>query len=286
MWCRDKLLIEAKGASRGFSLVEVLVSVGVSLAICGLIFGSYQAAMQSCAKAQDVAAGKTLISAFHKYAAENDGNCLVGYLKGAQPVELPDGTKAGGEAANRYVWRLAPYFDFATNGIIYGKNRRVSNEASFQASESGYGQSLMPNYGMNAFYVGGYFEEGQSAVPIGDVVRRLGDVSSSSQLIVFATACSPAGPGNFLVKAPRFIPRSAASAPLPEPDWPKGASPAATGFVDFRHSGRALCAFMDGSVRPMELEAITDMRLWSKNAAASNNPNYAPTLEGGSGGRR
>jgi prepilin-type processing-associated H-X9-DG protein len=46
--------------------------------------------------------------------------------------------------------------------------------------------------------------------------------------------------------------------------------------VDGRFDGKAVCAFLDGSVRVLSIDDLRDMRLWSKNAAINNDPNYRP----------
>ncbi len=272
--------------SNGFSLMELLVVIGVIAILAGLTGGVYKNALNSAAMAQDLAAGKTLGAAYQAYAAENNGSLMVGYLKGAPAVALPNGSQIAGEAVNRYVWRLAPYFDFRTDGVIYGKARQTAAQESSQAGEQGYGQSLSTSFGMNAFYVGGYYEEASKpSIPAGDIATRVAQVKKPSSLLVFATAKSETSSGYFLVKAPRFVPRAPGSSDLSQADWPKNGTAASTGFVDARYSKKALCVFLDGSIRSYTTAELEDMRLWSINAAENDNAGYAPTLEGGSGGR-
>lgn len=282
----QKKFIVTETRSRAFSLVELLVAIGIIAVLAGLTGGIYKSALSHAAMAQDMAAGKTLVAAYQAYAAENNGDLMIGYQKGAAPVALPSGSQVGGEAASRYVWRLAPYFDFRTDGVIYGKARQNAARESAEAGENGYGQSLSTSFGINAFYVGGYYEEpGKASVPIGDIASRISQVKKPSSLLVFATAKSDEGPGYFLVKAPRFVPRAPGGAGLSQSDWPQNGTAASTGFVDARYNQKALCAFLDGSIRPYKTSELEDMRLWSIKAAEDNNSGYAPVLEGGSGGR-
>jgi prepilin-type N-terminal cleavage/methylation domain-containing protein len=278
--------LRSTAGSKGFSLVELLVTIGIIAVLAGLTGGIYKKALSHAAMAQDIAAGKTLVAAYQSFAAENNGDLMIGYLKGAAPVALPNGSQIGGEAANRYMWRLAPYFDFRTDGVIYGKARQNAAKESADAGESGYGQSLSTSFGINAFYVGGYYEEaGKSTVPVGDVASRLSQVKKPSSLLVFATAKNDEGPGYFLVKAPRFVPRAPGGPTLSQSDWPQNGTAASTGFVDARYNQKALCAFLDGSIRSYKASELEDMRLWSVRAAENDSAGYAPTLEGGSGGR-
>jgi prepilin-type processing-associated H-X9-DG protein len=58
--------------------------------------------------------------------------------------------------------------------------------------------------------------------------------------------------------------------------WTKDSDPGNYGYVAARFDGKAVAAFLDGSVRVMTLDDLRDMRLWSKNAAINNDPNYRP----------
>jgi prepilin-type N-terminal cleavage/methylation domain-containing protein len=285
MLTTDRRIILKAGSPRGFSLIELLVTIGIIAVLASLAGGVWQMAVEKGAMAQDVAAGKTLIAAYQSYAAENGGQLMVGYLKGAAPVPLPDGSQISGEPANRYVWRLSPYFDYDINGVLYGKSRARAEKETTDAGLKGYGQSISVAYGINAYYVGGFVENGQTSIPNGDVATSLAQVSKPSSLLVFATAHSSDGPGHYIVKAPRSVPRAPGTPPLAQSDWPQNGTPEATGNVDFRNSNKALCAFLDGSLRSYDVTSLNDMRLWSISAARDDNPSYAPSMEGGSGGR-
>jgi prepilin-type processing-associated H-X9-DG protein len=65
--------------------------------------------------------------------------------------------------------------------------------------------------------------------------------------------------------------------------WKKGASPASYGNVDARYNGKAVCAFLDGSVKAMGIEELRDMRLWSRGAIEKDNSKYTVTVSTGGG---
>jgi hypothetical protein len=46
------------------------------------------------------------------------------------------------------------------------------------------------------------------------------------------------------------------------------------GWVDFRYDGKAVAAFLDGTVRMCGPEELADMRLWTHAAIDANDPNY------------
>ena len=55
--------------------------------------------------------------------------------------------------------------------------------------------------------------------------------------------------------------------------WTKDSDPSSYGYVAARFDGKAVAAFLDGSVRVMSLDDLRDMRFWSKNAAINNDRN-------------
>lgn len=291
MQIQPKYLPGTIRTENGFSLVEILAVTTIGIVLMGMAVGAFQKFLKKGDMAQELAAGRTLGAAYTLYASENGGRLLPGYDKTAGPIDLPDGGHIAGAAAARYVWRLAPYFDFNTDGIMYGKARKHAEETTEQSGEVGYGESLPP-YGINAFFVGGYYDDGAwalaptgSSMPGDETACYMGQVEKPASLLVFATAKNNDSIGNHHITAPRSIARSAGTT-VAELDWPNNSTAASSGNVDCRYDNRALCVFLDGSVRSLTIEELKDMRLWSKNAAVANNPNYAPTKQTtGSGGR-
>jgi len=276
----------------GFSLVEILAVTTIGIVLMSMGVGAYQKLLKRGDLSQELAAGKTLGAAYQLYAAENNGQLMPGYDKTAAPIELPDGSQISGPAAARYLWRLAPYFEYNTDGIMYGKARQHAEEGTEQSGEAGYGESLPP-YGINAYFVGGYYEDGAWALapsgspgPGNETASSVGQVEKPSSLLVFATAKNDDSIGNHYVMAPRHVARNAGAAALPQVDWPSNNTAASSGNVDFRYDNKAICVFFDGSVRTQTAEELKDMRLWSKNAAVENNKDYAPTKQTTGGGGR
>lgn len=292
MQIQPKCLPGTIRTEKGFSLVEILAVTTIGIVLMGMAVGAFQKFLKKGDMAQELAAGRTLGAAYMLYASENSGRLLPGYDKSVGSIDLPDGGHVTGAAAARYVWRLAPYFNYDTDGIMYGKARRHAVEATEQSGENGYGESLPP-YGINAYFVGGYYENGAWALaptgatmPGDETAAYVGQVEKPSSLLVFATAKNDSSIGHHFVMAPRNIARNPGSSALAQVDWPPNNTAASSGNVDFRYDNRALCVFLDGSVRSYTFEELKDMRFWSKNAAVADNTNYTPTKKTtGSSGR-
>ncbi len=56
--------------------------------------------------------------------------------------------------------------------------------------------------------------------------------------------------------------------------WTLNAAASDYGNIDPRYDGKAICVFLDGSVRMLSIEELRDMRLWSANAKDEDNANY------------
>lgn len=271
-----------------FTLVEILVVTGISALLVALALGGYRQAIDRGRQMKEFAAGRTLISAYLQYAADHDGNLMVAQYEGSSPevdnqqVIMPDGTRLDGGSLHRYPFRLAQYFDYQINDVILVNENRKQVSQSFAGSMHTYGTSLCPSFGINYYFVGGYKVDNEySAEQLRETAFRVSQVDKPSSLLVFATAFTPdvAGrqiDGRFGVEPPAY--RTAL--------WD------ANLHVDPRHNGRVLCAFMDGSLRTKTVDELRDMRLWSKLAQQSDNPDYrvAATgsggIGGGGGGRR
>lgn len=269
-------------ASNGFSLIEILVSLGVVAALVTLGAGAWRGALDKGERARETAAGRTLISAYLNYAAEHDGQLMVAHYEGRSPevddqeVVLPGGIRLSGGSLHRYPYRLSPYFEYKIDGVILVNHNKKQIEKTFSGSMREYGVSLCPAFGINYYFVGGYKVDNQfSSEQLQETTFRAVQVSKPSSLLVFATAFTPDVEGvrmngRFGIEPPAY--KTAL--------WDQNL------HVDARHDGRALCVFLDGSIRAQTIDELRDMRLWSKNAQLTDNPNYrvATSSSGGIGG--
>lgn len=253
-----------------FTLIEMLVSISITAALMGVGAGVYLKTMSTALAARELAAGRVLITSYLTAAQENNGELLAGYDKRVHTVTLPDGATTHGEAAHRYPFRIAPYFDSGLRGaLLAGDNQRQINV------KNNYAVSLYPSFGINYFLVGGSFDiQGKLLLPQ-ECATRLSQVDKPSSLLVFATAGGYDASGKVIsgycfLRPPRLVHPMWSAEP-----FTKGDPPGNYGEVHARHDGKALCAFLDGSVRAYSIEELRDMRLWSSKAASLDDPNYA-----------
>lgn len=264
--------------NRAFSLVETLLAVGVTAVLLATVSLAYRSALAGSGKVKEIQAAKTLSTAYAQAAADNNGRFLPGYDRTVGSVEWRDGAVIeGGPIPHRYPYRLAPYFERRLEGTIL----TPANSRDVKPGET-YLVSCYPAFGINYLFVGGDISsQGALSFP-GECIANQGQAAS---VLVFATAGN--GPprqrvGGFCVLTPpnQYGPMWSRQ------EWTLEADPWNYGSVDARYGGKAICVFLDGSIRMHSVEELRDMRLWNRNAAAQNNPNYLiPPPDGGGRGR-
>ncbi|WP_038169961.1 prepilin-type N-terminal cleavage/methylation domain-containing protein [Verrucomicrobium sp. BvORR106] len=263
----------------GFTLMELLVVTAIIAALSALAFGAFNAATTHARKAAEIAAAKSLISAYLLYPSDNNGELMVAHYEGSSPdldardYTLPDGTTLGSAELHRYPFRLAPYMQDKIEGTLLVNRNKDQIAEAFPGSQFHYGTSLCPALGINYYYVGGYKADNEIAGAT-DCATNLMQVSKPGSLLVFASAFTEIGDkrieGRYGVEPPYFRSKL----------WDGSL------HVDARYGGKAVTAFMDGSVRLMTIDELRDMRYWSVRAAEADNANYtvAPVASTGVGG--
>ncbi len=244
--------------------------------------------------AQELAAGRTLITAYLSYAAENNNRLMPAFDQRPNNVWFePDKKELSGSGAlsqmvYRYPYRLAPYFGYKMDGVILSKanSSKVQDVRATQGADMAYYEtSAMPMFGINETFVGGKIVKLPTRMQPGEfgeygydplsATETIGNTLGGRRIIVFASAGSGTGSnamgGYFRVDSP-----TTASQTWLNSHWAANSDPATFGRVDARFEGRALCVFLDGSVESLTIDQLKDMRFWSKNAAEQDNPNYAP----------
>ena len=99
-------------ASRGFTLVELLVVIGVIAVLVAITLHAASAIKDSARRGAEISAARSLAQAWISYATDNRGAVLPGYAEGfgandqfGNPIE----TETVPVAAKRWPWRLAGY---------------------------------------------------------------------------------------------------------------------------------------------------------------------------------
>ena len=268
----------------GFTLVEMLVSLGIIaiLAVMGTL--GYSRVVDQGKMTQEISAARALIAAYNLYPQDNNGRLLPAIDKSAgskgNPVWFEPEKRyiSFAEAPHRYPFRLAPYFDYKLNGVILlnGAEKQIDEVFGKSGGMRDYGISMCPAFGLNHQFCGGYVEPSGALSYVSTKEAVTTQLQAGHSLIVFATAGGSPGDditlkGYFKIDAP-----IGSDSPWNGSEWKSTSNAAEYGAVDARYNGRAICAFLDGSVSLKSIEDLRDMRLWSRNAAESNNARYVP----------
>ncbi len=253
-----------------FTLIELLVAVSIIAVLSSLVYAAAQTASNRIRKVHEVSAARNLITGFLTATADNNGHYLLGYDETAPEMTTPGGQVIAGELAHRYPYRLAPYFNWELKDTILVN----SNTQQVGGDASGYQISLNPALGMNIFLVGGELRDPRAGINWPGECLTMPSGSAASLLVFASAGYDSAGKrinGYFKVVPPKLggpVWRSAT--------WTTQSKPADYGFVDARYDSQAVCAFTNGSVRMLPVEALRDMRLWSRVAADKNDKDYSP----------
>lgn len=263
------------GRLAAFTLIELLVVMAIIAVLTTLVSVAANAMIEAGRKVKEVQAAKQLITAYNLHAAASDGELLKGYDKTANFVTLSSGYRVSGEMVCRYPWRLAPHLGEHVDDIFLLNGTKTPTKGlSPDSFEYRYRVSLNPPLGINAYCVGGFDDGAGSGYFSKDVVTRLAQAARPSKLIVFAsarmkqTAKGEETPGNFIVNPPRLWRMKW------DGKFDRDKPSSNFGNVDPRWGGRALCAFLDGSVRELDTVELQDMRLWSNTAAEEDNAEF------------
>ena len=259
----------------GFTLIELLVVITVIAVLAGLSLSVTRTVQNKGRQTKELHAARQLMAAYLAFPADHDGDLIRGYDKSVQEISLPSGKTVAGEMCCRYPWRLAPYLGEQVEEIfLLNDNQKITGTQAKDSFEYQYRVSLHPALGLNAYCVGGYDDGSNSGLFQSDVVTRMAQAVRPSSLIVFAsarmkqsTAAEEIG-GNFIVKPPKFW-RTKWS-----PKFDTNQPAANFGNVAPRWEGRAVCAFLDGSVRTLDETELQDSRHWSNTACERDEENF------------
>lgn len=258
-------------AERGFTLLELLTTVGIILVLAAVVYPIATNCIGRGRAATEIAGARRAVAAWVTYAVENNNTILPGYKTDPSAVNVR-GQNVGFPANARYVFRLAPYLNYELKGSLF-----VNDQKKVQDD---YEMSMAPSFGINLTFVGGDYGGGSDLYPSEAnfstygkfVVTNLNEIHSPTKLIVFASARITDGArsqeGYNAIKSPRL--RSERWSKNYEEDAPYYEF----GAVHPRFDGRAVCAMADGHVELLGANDLRDMRRWSNQAAMTNDPDW------------
>ena len=260
----------------GFTLIELLVTITIVTVLCGMAYSAYNFAVSYAKMTREISAAKSLISAYASYADDHLGMLMPGYDRTVGEVSLPNGSTVGGPTAERYPYRLAPYFSNEMLGTVL-----VNNNVTQISANDTYMISCFPALGMNYIFVGGDISSQGTLTFPSDCVTAAPQAKGS--LLVFASAGSAQAQTSTGTSAGKvdgyciLTPPQETGVMWSGAAWTSNSAPDQYGNVDARYGGKAVCAFLDGAVRTLSIADLRDMRLWSNNAALANSASYTVT---------
>ena len=183
------------GRNRAFTIVEILVVVGIIALLMGMLLPSLRGVQNRSRKTQEVTNIRQVGFAWTLYSNNNDDAALPGYLD-PQPqqvqsywqvqYEYPDGSVMPAAFAAPWTWRLLPYLDNALV-MVHGYRDLVNPDIvqdwdpavevidPVTQSNRLLGEVIAsePAFGYNAFYVGGWWDEMVDVAEPGDKPHKI-----------------------------------------------------------------------------------------------------------------
>lgn len=279
---------------RAFTLVELLVVIAVVALLIALLLPALAKARECAYVTGELASGRELANAHRMYSTDAAGYVMPGFAsasmvtKGEVIARDQNGTKVTGLPAQRYPWRLLPYFEY--NLASWYRDRaaieRTLNTNGDQNSELfRYAVSVGPRMGLNQTFIGGSADTDGGGYALNPTysaltaskwgnnwyVRRISDAPRPSDLLLFATAAGadPVGgvtlDGFYRVTPPYFFSRKWTT------QTPTSITqPSQIGSVNFRYAGKAVGVMCDGHAESLTWDQMQDMRRWAPKATKSD----------------
>lgn len=263
----------------GFTLVEVLVALGIIGVLLGILVPALASLRSSAVKMEEMGAASQVIAAYIMRADDNDGRLMPGVgwtgvvldangrqINDADFVDPPEFIGP----SSRYPWRLAPYLDYQFRSLFLNSQAHAL-EAVEQDDYLAYVDyvSRYPSFGLNGFWVGGNSPEMLANPDLllynDSTVYSMTEANRPDRLLVFASSRSWDPDEGAEVEGGHTV-----CSPIDQ--YVDGMTLDCEGVVSFRHGGEAVCAFMDGHAAGKDENELLDMRYWSNDATRPDWP--------------
>ena len=280
----------------GFTLVELLVVIGIIAVLVGLLLPAISSARAAARQTRSMSNLRQMMLGYTMYHQENKGWVLFGYtptLLYGKPVKVEDprsGLVFSVPVSQRYPWRLIPYCSNIWD-IIHSHEDSVPplpNVGDPDASDKAYQLSVKPTYGLNAVFVGGhrdFFGFKTAAGGLGSsgdrpnvgqhVVFKANEVKQPTRLIVFAECQAEGGTESPAITGQGYhmlTPPVAAGEKwiVTDNGQFKVLTSLAVGLPKGWNTKRAVTSFFDGHIDALLPGDFTDMRMWANWATTAD----------------
>lgn len=291
---------------RAFTIVELLVTVAIIAVLMGLLIGGLRGAMGSARKTRELNGLRGVHAAWYQYSTSFEEHLLPGFVDTVTQEKWQVTTpNLSGQALPRgmsqtYPWRLAPFVDNPYSTFVgYMEYEGSDNSANTAIAvpwagaegvpawadsirdQPGSLVALQPGFGYNAYYVGGWYEQGNPprfSAGGGRVAIRLGAISRTTEQVIFAGS-TYRDPGRYPIRgggddqvagAAWISPPQLGTAPVWQPlamqDTGILQVAVAQAVPARRYNGQVATVRADGSTENSSVAALLDMRLWTSAA--------------------
>jgi len=278
---------------RGFTIVEVLVVIGIIAVLASLLFVGLRSALSTANKTRELNSLRNVSLGWTMYAGANSDHLMPGYIEPAvQDTWRLEWRNVRGEVlpaelAAPYTWRLAPYVEYSWEVLVgYRDDGQRELNATPEADVA-----FEPAFGYNALYVGGWWEEatvGATTFPAmrydlisdpayrGMVVRTMGSMQQPDNLVIFAASTEQqpgrfvnsdrgAGVPGFHLASPRIVANETRWQPAD--GFNNAIDVLVAGPVpNIRHTNSVAVATGDGGVSTLSFDQLADQRRWINSA--------------------
>ncbi len=279
---------------RGFTLVEILVVIGIIALLLGILLVGLRSAFGTANKTRELSSLRQVFYAWNMYSSGSDDYVLPGYLdentQDKWNVDFKDiqGNDLIPANAAPWSWRLAGYTDNSWD-LMVGYRQDFDEDLATVPLDIVANE---PAFGYNAFYMGGWWETPTMAdnpmarfdnLPApynkGIICRSQGNIDRPDQQLVFAASTVRASglyenTENTLVPGAHWVvPPFLGATEVWDVGF--GGSPtmdvfAAEGVPLNRYTSAVGAVTADGATQSISVDALKDMRRWVNGADAKN----------------